>query len=95
MIMSKKLETLVVTLSLSWLWSGSTIMGNFEGAIVIRPLGVKFLITITTLKPMLVPLLGHAKQEEGIALMGGMTRIIVGERLLVSCKMGKTIVACK
>jgi hypothetical protein len=27
--------------------------------------------------------------------MGGMTRIIVGERLLVSCKMGKTIVACK
>jgi hypothetical protein len=68
-------------------------LGTVESAIVAKPLGMKSHVIRTTLKPMHVPLLGQAKQEGGVILVSGRTRTNVGLGLLVSWKMGRTIVA--
>ncbi len=93
--MLKCLETLAVTLGLSRGWNGLAIMGNVEDATIAKPLGMKFLIIRIIIEHVPIPLLNHAKQEEGVALVGGRTRASVGEGLLVNWKMGRAIVDSK
>jgi hypothetical protein len=67
-------------------------LGSVESAILAKPLGVKSPNIKTTLEPMPIPLLGQAKQG-GIVLVGGRTRVNIGEGPLVSWKMGKVVIA--
>jgi hypothetical protein len=66
-------------------------LGNVESAIVAKPLGKKSFVIRTTLEPMFIPLCGQAKQGR-VVLVGGNTKVGVGEGPLVSWKMGRTVV---
>ncbi|CAK9878272.1 unnamed protein product [Sphagnum jensenii] len=81
------------TLGLSCGWSGSVILGSVEGETAAKPLGVKSPVINITLEPAPIPLLGQAKQEEGVALVGSRTGAGVGKGALVSWKMGRAVVA--
>ncbi len=81
------------TLGLSCGWSGSVILGSFEGETAAKPLGVKSPVINITLEPVPIPLLGQVKQEEGVGLVGGRTGAGVGKGPLVSWKMGRAVVA--
>jgi hypothetical protein len=63
------------------------------GATIVKLLGVKSLVIKTTLEHVFIPLLGWAKQEERVALVGGRTGVSVRKKLMVDWKMCKTVVA--
>jgi hypothetical protein len=91
--MLKVLGTLAITLGLSCGWNGSTILGSVVGATITKLLGMKSLVIRTTLEHVFIPLLGQAKQEEGVALVGGRIRASVRKKPMVDWKMCRTVVA--
>jgi hypothetical protein len=69
------------------------ILGSVEAETAAKPLGVKSPVINITLEPVPIPLLGQAKQEEGVGLVGSRTGAGVGKGPLVSWKMGRAVVA--